>query len=110
MDHEARERALAENEARFRAVNERIEELSLEAGGGEDEVEFVCECGDPGCTEPLRLTVREYEWLRRDPARFAVLRGHEDSVEGEVVRDERGFRVVEKTGVAGEVARETDPR
>jgi len=110
MDREARERVLAENEARFRAVNERIEELSLEAGDGEDAIEFVCECGDPDCTEPLRLTVREYEWLRSDPSRFAVVPGHESGVEGEVVRDESGFRAVEKSGVAGDVARETDPR
>jgi len=110
MEPEARERALAENEARFRAVNERIEQLSLEAGGGEDAIAFVCECGDPECIEPLRLTVREYEWLRSDPSRFAVVPGHESGLEGEVVRDEGGFRAIEKTGVAGEVARATDPR
>jgi hypothetical protein len=104
------ERALAENEARFRAVNERIEELSVANGGGESPIEFVCECGDPDCTEPILLTLSEYEWLRADPSRFAVVPGHESGVEGEVVRDESGLRVVEKTGVAGEVARETDPR
>jgi hypothetical protein len=110
MEHDPRERALAENEARFRAVNERIEELSLESGAGDGTIEFVCECGNPECAEPLRLTVGEYEWLRRDPARFGVVPGHENGVEGEVVRDEGGFRAVEKTGVAGAVARETDPR
>ena len=104
------ERALAENEARFRAVNERIEDQSVERGAGEDPIEFVCECGDPHCTESIRLTLRAYEWLRAEPTRFAVVPGHEAGVEGEVVRDESGFRVVEKTGEAGEVARATDPR
>ena len=110
MEREARQRALAENEARFRAVNERIERESLASGGGEAPIEFVCECGDADCTEALRLTTREYEWLRDDPARFAVVPGHESGVEGEVVTDNGNFRVVEKSGVAGEVARETDPR
>jgi len=35
---------------------------------------------------------------------------HEKDLEGEVVRDEGRFRVLEKVGAAGEVARETDPR
>src|SRR2546423_820172 len=105
-----RTRRLAENEARFRAVNERVERRRLEAGGGEEPIEFVCECGDADCAEPIRLTVAEYEWLRSDPERFAVVPGHEKDLEGEVVRDEGRFRVLEKVGAAGEVARETDPR
>ena len=107
---EKRERRLAENEARFRAVNERVERRGLEAGGGEDLIEFVCECGDEDCTESLRLTVGEYEWLRSEPERFAVVPGHEKEMEGEVVRDERRFRAVDKTGRAAEIARATDPR
>jgi len=105
-----RENRLAENEARFRAVNERVERRSLQTGGGEDPIEFVCECGNAECAERIRLTVAEYEWLRSDPDRFAVVPGHEAGLEGEVVRDEGRFRALEKTGVAAEVARETNPR
>jgi hypothetical protein len=104
------ERRLAENEARFRAVNELLEQRSLQAGGGEEPIEFLCECGDADCAQPIRLTVAEYEWLRSDPERFAVVPGHESEVEGEVVWDEGRFRVVEKSGVAAAVARDTDPR
>src|ERR687887_187477 len=72
----------ARNESLFREVNDRIEELSenVEAQGIAPEgglVEFHCECGRDGCTERVRMTVAEYEHVRADNDRFAVVPGHE---------------------------------
>src|ERR1043166_5472987 len=40
-------------------------------------VEFICEGGRRDCAEPITMTVAEYQAIRADPTRFAVLRGHE---------------------------------
>jgi hypothetical protein len=95
----------ARNEAVFREVNERIEEVArdFEVPG---QASFVCECGDVDCTEMVSMTLREYNDLRTNRRRFAILPGHEDpSVERVVARTPRFF-VVEKTDEAGEVAEE----
>ena len=105
-----RERRLTENEVRFRAVNERVERERLGTGAGEEPIEFLCECTNEDCVEPLRMSLREYEQVRSDPRQFAVVPGHERGAIEEVVADEERFRVVRKTGEAAEVAETTDPR
>ena len=40
-------------------------------------VEFVCECADRECAEPIVLTMDEFEGVRRRPSRYAVRPGHE---------------------------------
>ena len=47
---QARERQLAENEVRFRALNERLRTGSATWGAADGEFELVCECGDEDCT------------------------------------------------------------
>jgi ATP-binding cassette subfamily B protein len=59
----------------FRAINERIRELEGNRLVGE--YDFVCECENATCTGVLRLTAEEYEFVRADASRFAVLPGHE---------------------------------
>ena len=101
---------LARNEALFRQVNERLKDVSELLGHADSGPDFVCECADEGCTERIRLSLAEYEWLRANPRRFVVLPGHE-RIELERVFDDRGrYLVVEKIGVPGEVAEDTDPR
>lgn len=106
----SREERVARNEALFREVNERIRDVS-ENGAEASETEFVCECGDPECTKPVRLTLGEYEDVRRNPKHFAILPGHEvPDVEQIVARYDR-FAVVEKTNPqAARVAVREDPR
>ena len=97
----------AKNEAIFREVNQRIEKIADEFDVP-GEATFVCECGDAGCTERVNMTLGEDQQVRADGARFAVLPGHDDpSVERVVERNQR-FAVVEKVGVAADVARSLD--
>jgi hypothetical protein len=91
----------ARNESLFREVNDRIEELSenVEAQGIAPEgglVEFHCECGRDGCTERLRMTIAEYEHVRADNDRFAVVPGHETPEMEAVVEENERFVVVDK--------------
>ena len=108
-----RDERRARNEALFREVNERIEELSSEwAGESEQEgsVGIVCECGRADCTELIEVTRAEYEAVRGDPRRFLVLPGHEHTDTARVVERNSQFSVVEKLEHAGEIAVEHDPR
>jgi hypothetical protein len=104
------EERASRNEALFREVNERVEELhgrleSDEWGG------FVCECADDGCTRRIHLPLATYERVRSDPRRFLVLPGHERLELERVVEERDRFLVVEKnTPVALEVVESTNPR
>jgi len=103
----------ARNEAIFREVNERIEELSRRGGIDEDDSllpGFVCECSDDGCTELMEVAYSQYEAVRENPRRFLVLSGHEDPDVEDVVDRYDGVLVVEKRLEASEVALEQDPR
>jgi hypothetical protein len=107
---QARERRVAENEVRFRALNER-----LQAGGGaweghEGVLSLVCECGDEDCTTPLRLTPAEYEAVRADETQFAVIPGHVRPEVEDVVSEQEGWILVRKRGEAAAIAAASDPR
>jgi hypothetical protein len=105
MKHEGKQR-VAMNEATFRKVNE-----GMEAGQTGGQMTFVCECGRLGCNKLIKLTRAEYEAVRTNPRRFAIIDGHEvDEVEDVVERAE-GYIVVEKRGhPESEVVEDTDPR
>ena len=99
---------LAQNEAVFRAGNERIDAMLATTSG---EAPYLCECGNADCFEPVPLTHAEYEGVRSHPARFFVAPGHEDLSAGEVVVEDLGsYTIVEKQGAAGEIVTRTDPR
>jgi hypothetical protein len=100
-------RKAARNEALLREVNERIEEVAR----GHDQVEFLCECFADDCTEPIPLSLADYEAVRCTATRFVVLRGHTASPDVEqVVAEADGYLVVEKLREAAAVAAELDPR
>lgn len=102
-------RKKAKNQALFREVNERIEDVATEFAVP-DEAAFVCECGDARCTEMVALTLSEYVSVRSHGRRFAILPGHEDpTIESLVARYDR-YAIVEKTGEAGRIADSLDPR
>ena len=105
---ESRDERAAKNEALFRDVNERILDAAerFEAEG----LEALCECGNASCTSTLQITMTEYGLVRARGNRFALIPGHEDPALERVVEHNERFLVVEKTGEAGEVAQELDPR
>jgi hypothetical protein len=100
-----RERA-ARNEALFREVNERIEDLSTSYSF----TTFVCECRSEDCVEPVSISIVEYERVRGNPSHFLVLPGHVTPEAENVIEHHDGYAVVEKIGAAREVAEELDPR
>lgn len=105
MDKERKQR-FARNEAVFREVNERIEELTRES----EWLGLMCECGNPQCKEPLSLTVAEYERVRQEPTHFLVAPGHVIPEIEIVVDSTDRYDVVRKVAGEGVFARETDPR
>lgn len=107
---QARERRLAENEVRFRALNERLRKASGTWEPGEGRLELVCECGDEDCALALLMSAQEYEHVRSDETQFAVVRGHERPEVEKVVAAREGWVTVRKLGEAAEIAAETDPR
>ena len=111
MDDASAER-IAANEATFRDANERIQKRARELDFP-DPVPFICECGDAQCREILRLTLEEYESVRRaGGASFFLVPGHEQAAGSSgIVRGQNDrFAVVELVGRAAEVADERDPR
>ncbi len=108
MDELTAER-LARNQAMFREANQRIVAAAAEIGLKEPTVPFICECSDPMCTQVLTVDLADYESIRRNSRRFLHAPGHDDGL-GEVVELHDSYVVVEKTGLAGAIAEETDPR
>ena len=100
---------IGRNEATFRRINEDIDR-GRDAEDDSTLVGFVCECGLSDCARLIELTPAEYERVRADPCRFAIVNGHEiPSAETVVERYER-YAVVRKFEASGAVAKETDPR
>jgi hypothetical protein len=111
---DAQEDRVAENQALFRDINERVRGFRDQAGetfGAPDElVEFLCECARQDCLEKLRLTSAEYESVRAVPTDFVVAPGHNVAEIERVVSENARFAVVRKTGRAAGIARKRDPR
>jgi hypothetical protein len=103
-----RKHQIARNEALFREVNERVQEVS------EDRAtlmtDFVCECGNTDCTDTVQLRDEECEHVRADPLLFAIVPGHEIPDVEEVVAENQRFYVVRKHVEEGIIAKQTDPR
>src|SRR3954451_13157664 len=108
--NDARAIRAAKHQSLFREVNERIEALNEEFSRILPIGEWICECADEECFEPVALTVAEYEAIRAHPARFPVLPGHEQPEVESVVETNDRYLVVEKVGEAEVVASRHDPR
>jgi hypothetical protein len=102
---------LAENEARFRAINDRVErDLEHLVDDPDELLPFVCECARRTCNATIELSLSEYERVREQSTRFAVAPGHEiPDIEDIVERGERYFVIV-KRPETWEVVGRTDPR
>jgi hypothetical protein len=102
-----RSERIGRNEALFREVNERIDQLRADLGGV-NAFDIVCECGVTECTERFSITGDEYRALRQDVHRFAVVPGHERPELERIVERRAGYLVVVKTDPdAAKAAEET---
>lgn len=106
----ATQERLARNEAFFREVNEAIEAVADDLGRAGRTYEYLCECSDPRCADRIELSREEYEHIRADSTRFVVVPGHAIAAVEQIVEREDDYDVVEKTGLAGVVAEDSDPR
>jgi hypothetical protein len=100
----------ARHQSLFREVNERVADLNETFSPLDPMGEWICECADERCFEPMSLTLAEYEAIREHAARFPVLPGHERPEVETVVEANDRYLVVEKIGAARAVAVEHDPR
>jgi hypothetical protein len=99
------------NEAVFREVNERIEDLADTFAITSEPLDLVCECGDAKCVQRITMTREEYEHVRSESHQFAVHPGHVVPDVESVVERRKGYEIVQKnTGVPEQVAEQTDPR
>jgi hypothetical protein len=106
-----REERIGMNEAVFRDVNERIQDVASAFNLTSEPLDLICECGDAACVARISLTREEYEQIRADPQLFAVATGHVALDVEEVVENHDGYDVVRKyKGAPAEIARKTDPR
>jgi hypothetical protein len=106
-----RERRLAQNEALYREVNERISEQAERHDDRPDAVyDFLCECSNLDCNLRIEVRLGEYEAVRAFPRRFLIAPDHYlPEVEG-LVEDRGPFWVIEKEDDAGELVEQLDPR
>ncbi len=103
-------RRFVANQTVFRRLNER---LSRQFNGVEPGfAQYVCECGDDSCGEPVALLQSEYEHVRSHSTWFLIAPGHEILAGGaeRVVETHEHHQVVEKSGAAGLVAEATATR
>ena len=106
-----REARVSENEALFRNVNERIEQINELFATVTDKFEVLCECADSGCVTQISIANDAYEQVRTDATLFIVAPGHEKSEIEDIVDTQSEYLVVRKhAGLPARVAEETDPR
>jgi hypothetical protein len=102
---------IAENQAIFRVVNERVTAWpERRAVPATEKLSFYCECADPHCFDRVYLTAPEYEAIRADSSRFAVVPGHVYPEAETVVEEADGYDVVEKIKHVRGITERTDPR
>lgn len=106
-----RDERIGMNEAVFRDVNERIQDVASTFDLTSQPLDMICECGDAACVERISLSRNEYEHVRADAHLFAVAPGHVEQDVEEKVESHSGYDVVRKNkGVPAEIAQKTDPR
>ena len=100
---------IARNEGVFRKVNEGIE-AGHRSHAPDERVAFLCECGALGCNELIQLTLSDYEEVRADSHRFALVPGHELTDVETVVEQRDGYVVVVKHEQTHHIVEASDPR
>ena len=101
----------AKNEVLLRRYNEHVEAERLLTQPTLSE--WVCECADEKCAQPVKLTIAEYEAVRAEPTHYLVAASdeHVDPEIEYVVRREPRYWVIAKIGVGADISRrEQEPR
>jgi hypothetical protein len=110
----SRPQRVARNEVTTRDINEDIERTYLEEGlspTGTGHVRVLCECGRDDCDRLLEITLGEYEGVRADPRRFAVVASHVmPDIEEVVDRTDRYVVVAKREGAPAAIAIDEDSR
>jgi hypothetical protein len=90
----------ARNEDLMRTVNDQraaIDEGATAWADPEHQFEFQCECGrDKACEGRVLMTLGEYEVVRSQRDRFAVVPGHENGEIEDVVEQADRYFIVDK--------------
>jgi len=89
-----RKQRIVKNEQAFRDYNNR--RLQHETAADEEQIPFVCECGDENCTNALMVTGAEFIEAHSAPNRFIVKPGHVYHDVERVVSETDTYAVVEK--------------
>lgn len=107
----AKQRAerLADNEALFRAANERMSRWPEQHSDDEREPYF-CECANRECREKVYLTRAEYERVRANPMHFFIVPGHEVPDVERIIDQYEGWLVIEKNSEVRDQVEASDPR
>src|SRR3954451_929322 len=106
-----RQERIGRNEALYRSINERLEELNDTFATTTGTFSVVCECGDRSCMEQVTVALADYERLRADPALFIVRPGHDMADVEDVVEMHGQYEVVRKRpGAPVALAAELDER
>jgi hypothetical protein len=107
-----REERIAKTESLFRSVNERIAEAAARFDNGDaTDAEFLCECGDPACSERLEVPLDEYAQVREDATTFVLDPDHVEPDVERIVEHRRDYAIVKKLdAVVARIVRKLDPR
>ena len=107
LPEQLRARRVGQNQSLFRDVNEQAAEAASRL---DNALEFLCECAQLDCSTYLTVRLEDYERIRSNARRFFVAKGHEIPKFENVVEEGPGWVVVEKFGIAGQTAKDEDPR
>ena len=99
-----REVRAGRNQAMFRAVNDKIREINETFAVITGTFTIACECANPRCVGMVEIKPADYEAIRANPRRFAVLPGHLVADIEHLVTEAEGYQVAEKRGKAAAVA------
>jgi len=105
-----RQRRIAENESRFREINERLEADLKRIPDDGSEADFVCECGRTDCTQAVPMTIEDYERVRQDALLFAIVPGHEFEDAEDVISATAAYAVVRKKPATAPIVEASNPR
>ena len=101
---------MAQNEALFREVNEKVNEVAARFDVSSHVYEYLCECANADCTFRLPLEQAVYERVRSDPAQFVIRPEHAVPEIESVVEETDGYWIVKKAGEAADYVEHLDPR
>jgi hypothetical protein len=107
---DAREQRLAQNEALFREVNEKVEAVAAIHGDDDHVYEFLCVCSNADCSVQVPASLAAYEAVRAHPRRFLITPEHWLPDIETVVEKSDDWWVIEKEGEAGRLVEHLDPR